>query len=112
MGKKIELDWSKLDAILSYNAELNDAAEIMGCSPDTIERRIREHYDCTFAEYRNKKLGKVRIKLAQKAIAMAMNGNTTMMIFCLKNLCKWKDRHDVSHDVPVGGTIKIEMDKE
>lgn len=101
MGKKIELDWSKLDAILQYNAELNDAAEVMGCSPDTIERRIREHHDCTFAEYRNKKLGKVRIKLVQKAIQMATSGNATMMIFCLKNLCGWADKQEVEHTGPI-----------
>lgn len=93
---RVKMDWSKLDAILQYNAQLKDASEILGCSEDTIERRIREKYDCTYAEYRDKKLGKVRIKLVQKAIDMAMMGNTAMMIFCLKNLCGWADKTEVA----------------
>lgn len=97
MGRpKKEFDWSKFDAICSYNAELNDAAEIMGVHPDTIAKKLRKEYDCTFSEYRDKKLGRVRIKLVQKAIDMATSGNATMMIFCLKNLCKWSDRTEIA----------------
>lgn len=107
---KKEFDWSKLDAILQYNAELNDAAEIMQVHPDTIAKKIRKQFDLSFSEYRHKKMGKVRIKLVQKATEMAFNGNATMMIFCLKNLCKWVDRQDVEHSGE--STIKIETVEE
>jgi hypothetical protein len=32
------------------------------------------------------------MKLAQKAVRMALEGNVTMMIFCLKNINQWSDR--------------------
>ena len=46
----------------------------------------------TFEEYKDSKMDRTRLKLQQKAIIMANNGNATMMIFCLKNLCKWSDK--------------------
>lgn len=92
-----EFDWSKLDAILQYKASLEDAAEIMNCHIDTIVKKIRKDYNLTFSEYRDKKMAKVRLSLVQKAIHMAQNGDRTMLIFCLKNLCQWTDGY--SHDV-------------
>lgn len=95
-------DWSKLDAILQYNATLSDCAEVMGVHIDTIERKIKNEKGCSFTEYRKQKLGKVRIMLVQKAVDMARGGNATMLIFCLKNLCGWADKNEPERgdDIP------------
>ncbi len=96
MGRpKKEFDWPKLNAILQYSATKADCADVMEVSEDTIERRIKKEYGLTFAAYRTKKMGKVRIMLVQKAIEQAKSGNATMMIFCLKNLCGWADKQEV-----------------
>jgi len=89
---KIEIDWAVLDAILQFKPTLKVCADVIGTSTDTIEKRIKEEHGCTFSEYRDKKMGKVKIKLQQKAIEMALSGNATMMIFSLKNLCGWADK--------------------
>ena len=97
MANKKEIDWVLLNNILKYKPSLVDTAEMVGVSEDTVARRIREEHDCTFAEYRNKKLAVVRRSLVSKALDMAVTGgNATMLIFCLKNLCGWTDVHQVS----------------
>jgi hypothetical protein len=108
MGRPVmEFDWSKLDAILQYKASLSDTADIMDCSEDTVENRIKEKYGITFSEYRNKKMSKIRISLVQKAINMANNGNVAILIFCLKNLCNWADKQELDVSTQQIKTLKL-----
>lgn len=90
---ELPFDWSKLDAILQYKASLEDAAEIMGVEKSTLAKKIEKKHGCNFSEYRDKKMAGVRLSLVQKAIQMAKGGDRTMLIFCLKNLCKWTDAY-------------------
>jgi len=95
-GEMKPFDWELLDKILQFKPSLSDTAEIMKVSEDTVERRIREKYKMTFAEYRNKKMANVRLTLVQKAIQMAKAGDRTMLIFSLKNYCGWADNPDLA----------------
>jgi|TARA_R100001086_G_scaffold105007_1_gene52753 hypothetical protein len=85
-------DWAKLDAILQFTPSAEIAANILDVSIDTLERRIKEEKNCTFSQYAKQKMAPVKIRLIKKAIDKAMNGDNTMLIFCLKNLCGWSDR--------------------
>lgn len=89
--KKDEFNWELCDLLCSHTMYLKDVAEIMKVSEDTIERRIREKDNCTFAEYRSKKMTRTRFNLVFKAIQMARAGDRVMLIFCLKNICRWQD---------------------
>lgn len=92
MGRKrIEFNWELLDDLCAHTMHLADCAEIMKCSEDTIQRRVKEKTGDTFAVYRNKKLAKTRLSLVQRALQMAKS-DKTMLIFCLKNLNKWQDQ--------------------
>lgn len=82
----MEIDWKMLDGLLQFGARLVDCSELMQCSDETIQRRIRDKYDITFTEYRNRKLSKTRLRLAQKQFDLAMEGNTTMLVWLGKNL--------------------------
>ena len=84
-----------LDKYCQLKPTLLDVTELLNVSSDTIERYCRKH-GMTFAEYRNKKMAKTRMTLTQKALEMALNGNATMMIFSLKNLCGWADMPDTA----------------
>lgn len=97
-GKTKTVDWELLDKILKFKCTSKDAEDILGISHDTIERNIRKKYDLTFSQYREKKMAGTRFKLQHKAINMALKGNVPMMIFCLKNLCKWVDTPEPSQD--------------
>ena len=86
--------WDKLDGLLAYKASGPMCAELLGCHVNTIKNHIKERYNMTFAEYAERKLSATKAKLVQKALQMAYNGNCTMMIFCLKNLCGWADKQE------------------
>ena len=94
--KLLDFDWKLLDSILQYHANKRDAAELLGVSEDTIDRRIKAEHGKSFLQYRETKLGRVRIQLIQTAIEQAKTGkNPAVLIFCLKNLCKWSDKQEI-----------------
>lgn len=88
----IEIDWTKLDICLSLGASLEITANYLGTSEDTVERKIRQEKGLSFKNYREEKMSSVKLKLLQKAQTLALDGNVTMLIFCLKNLCGWADK--------------------
>ena len=109
MAARGDIDFKQLDGILQFKPSLKTVADYFGCSEDTIDRRIKEKHNKTFAEYRDIKMSGVKIKLQQKAIAMGLGGNVTMLIFCLKNLCEWSDKQDttIKTDDKKGLTINL-----
>lgn len=93
--RKTQFNWQKLDGLLEMAADKIMAAESMDCSEDTIERRIREHYNMTFSEYRERKLSRTKLKLNQVALTKALGGENRMLELALKNFNKWTDRIDI-----------------
>lgn len=89
--------WDKLDGLLAYKASLVVCADILECHENTIKNHIKKRHDITFTEYAELKLSRTKVKLVQKALEMANRGNATMLIFCLKNICKWVDK--VENDI-------------
>tara|TARA_R100000655_G_scaffold110056_1_gene167242 strand:+ start:1931 stop:2302 length:372 start_codon:yes stop_codon:yes gene_type:complete len=90
--KKVEFDWDKFDSILQFKPPKQVCSDILGISEDSIERRIKEEYDCTFSEYRARRMGPMKIRLAQKIIQMALNGNVPCLIFASKVYLGWSDK--------------------
>tara|TARA_R100000388_G_C7218210_1_gene147377 strand:- start:17 stop:415 length:399 start_codon:yes stop_codon:yes gene_type:complete len=89
---KTPFSWDKLDGLLAYKANLTTCEEILGVHQNTIKNHIKSRYGQTFTEYQDRKLSVTKLRLVQKAIKMAENGSATMLIFCLKNICKWVDK--------------------
>ena len=101
--------WDKLDGLLAYKSSLVVCGEMLGCHENTVKNHIKKRYGITFGQYADKKLSRTRVKLVSKAIEQATSGNTTMLIFCLKNLCKWADKQDDTVNI---GNISINVDKD
>lgn len=111
MGRKlVTFDWTKINSYLQLKTSKRACALLLDVSEDTIEKRIREEYDCTFTDYAEKCLAPVKIKLVQKAISKALSGDNTMLIFCLKNLCGWSDKNEIDQTSHV--EINISQDDE
>lgn len=105
----MEIDMEKLEAFMRLMPTLEDTAAYFKCSADTIERRIREHSDLTFREFREQHMVHTRMKLIRTALQEADSGNSTMLIFCLKNLCAWSDKRpgEDDHTVNLKGEIEV-----
>jgi hypothetical protein len=76
-----------------------DVAAFFDCSEDTIERHIKKTYRKSFAAFRGENMVHTRFSLIRTALAKAENGDNTMLIFCLKNLCGWKDKPESEETV-------------
>lgn len=94
----VDIDPDKLDALMRLKPSLDDTAAFFKCSDKTIERYIKAHYDLTFVEFRLQRMVHTRHSLIRKALEKALGGDNTMLIFCLKNLCGWSDKHEVTGD--------------
>ena len=90
-----DLSHETLRAICRLKPTLADCAAFFNVSEDTIIRRCKEFEGLTFAKFRDKHMVDTRLTLVRNALKMANNGNTALMIFCLKNLNKWQDKIDI-----------------
>ena len=106
---KCPFSWDKLDGLLAYKSSLVVCADILETTDTTIKNHIKRRYNLTFTEYSERKLSRTKLKLVQKAIEQATSGNTVMLIFCLKNICKWADKHDEAINI---GNIQINIDSD
>ncbi len=104
-----EFDWKVLDSILQFGANLIDCSELLDVSEDTVQRKIKSEYGCTFTEYRAKKMGRMRVKLLQKQYEMAQNGNVALLIWLGKQHLGQSDKQENSIDL---SKIQINIDKK
>ncbi len=109
MGRPtIEIDMKQLAALMRFKPTLEDTAAFFKCSGDTIERRIKDETGLTFAEFRDQNMVHTRFSLIRKAIQKGENGDNTMLIFCLKNLCGWRDKQPDETDVIVNNNTNYQ----
>lgn len=112
MGRStIKIDETQLKALCRMKPTLKDCAAFFNCSEDTIDRACKKFGSKTFADFRDKNMVHTRFNLVRTAIKKAENGDNTMLIFCLKNLCGWTDKQEIESNE--NSVIKIESnDKE
>ena len=105
MGRpEIQIDVAKLKAVMRLKPTLKDTAAFFECDPSTIENFIRREFNLTFSDFREQNMVHTRFSLIRKAIQKAENGDNVMLIFCLKNLCQWRDRFDEASDAQINMT--------
>lgn len=86
------IDKQKLIGFMRMKPTLEDTGAFFETSPRTIERFIKKEFGLTFVEFRKQKMVHTRHALIRKAMEKALNGDNTMLIFCLKNMCGWRDK--------------------
>lgn len=103
MGRpKIDIDEHQLCSLLRLRPTIDDCAAFFECSNSKIEKFIKERYGVTFSELRDQKMVHTRFMLVRKALEKAEKGDNVLLIFCLKNLCGWKDRYEADIEDTTG----------
>lgn len=106
-----KVDIEQLALFCRIKPTLEDCAAFFKVNASTIERTIKRHTKLTFADFREQNMVVTRHSLIRKAIQMAESGNTAMLIFCLKNLCKWSDKHELSSNPDKPFTLAYKIEK-
>ena len=78
----IEIDMEQLKALMRFKPTREDAAAVMRCSEDTIERRIKEAYGQTYMEFQEQHKAPVKMKLRQLALDKALRGDDYWLTKC------------------------------
>lgn len=107
---RIEIPLDKLEALMRMSPTLKDTAAFFKCHPELIENRIKEYTGLSFPEFREQNMVHSRLNLIRKALQMAESGNTAMVIFCLKNLCGWTDKQELSSSNSKDFIVQIKND--
>ena len=110
---KTPFEWDKLASLCAFKSSLPMCAELIGVHGNTIKQHIAKRFGLTFGEYQERKLSPTKYKLIQKALDLAIKKeNVTMLIFCLKNICKWVDRVDEEMDTAINVFVKSHTSKQ
>src|SRR5687768_11361422 len=110
--KPADIDPSKLKEFMRLKPTLADTAAFFECSERTIERFIKDKFEITFVEFRERNMVHTRMSIVRTAISKAQRGDNTMLIFCLKNLCGWRDKQPDEADKVVVNNIQAKSDDE
>ncbi len=90
---QVPVSTEELKDLMQFYPALEEIADWFNCSPDTIERRVREEWNLTFAEFRKRFSGKTRLMMKRKAITMALEeSNEKMLLYCLRTMTDLDDR--------------------
>lgn len=100
---KVKVPMDVVDAACQFDATERQVLAVLASqglkvSLATLRREIKRVHGMTFETFRDQKTDGTRLKLIQKAVKMANEGNATMLIFCLKHMCKWSEvtKHEVT----------------
>ena len=80
-----EIDQAQFENLCAMQCTLQEIAGWFNCSEKTIERWCQKTYDMTFGQAFTQKRAKGQISVRRALYQAATKGNTTAMIFWLKN---------------------------
>lgn len=106
-----EVDWKKIDALCALYAPANEIAEYLKhfdieVSYDTLDRRAKEEFGISFAEYvKQKHLAIAKPRLRQLQWNAAENGSVSMLIWLGKQILGQTDKQKIDHSSEDGSMI-------
>lgn len=95
---KIEIDWEELKKLCEIQCSAEEIAFWFRCSVDTIERKVRQKYNTTFAEYKAQNEARGRVALRRALMQLALKGNLGAIIWAMKNYMGMSDKIDQKID--------------
>lgn len=109
---KIIIDWKQFEAYCAIQCTLREIADYFNCSEMTIERKVKEHYNCGFVDIFKRKRQKGLMSLRANLFKLSeKQGNVA--IFLAKNWLGMADRTEISGEggQPIRHTIEV-IDQE
>ncbi len=100
---RIPIDWEVVDKYLEAGCLGTEIAAYLGCHPETFYDRCLKEKGVGFSEYLATKRSKGDAILRAKQYELAMQGNTTLLIWLGKNRLGQRDKEkDASSTVTLG----------
>ena len=114
--KRIEIDFKKIDALCAVFCNCKEIVSVLNsfdvnCSYDTVERRVKEQFGVTFAEYvEQKQMAFAKPKLRKAQLDCALGGNATMLIWLGKQYLGQTEKQEINFtgDMSADVSAKIE----
>lgn len=108
---RVEIDMEQLRNLARIHATAEEAADFLGVSPDTIDRRLKEAGEGGFAEFYKRHQGAGRASLRRAQWQVAQNGNPTMLIWLGKQYLDQTDKQDLNAKLDGNITFKTVIEK-
>ncbi len=86
-----DIDWNKVDSLLIAGCLGTEIASCLGVSADTLYNRCAKEKGVNFSAYLKEKRAIGDSELFKKQYAMAIEGNTTMLLWLGKNRLNQKE---------------------
>ena len=103
---KITIDYKELEKLCGIQCTEQEIADWFHCSIDTVERRIKEQFNITFAEYFTRHRVGGKIALRRNMFKLSAQ-HPSMAIFMAKNWLGMRDTQDIAGEG--GGPVKAEI---
>lgn len=94
---KIEIDFDMVKKLCAIQCTGQEIADVLDVSYDTLERRVKEVYQISFADYIKKHSANGKMSLRRKQHEVAMKGNTTMLVWLGKQYLGQTDKQIVDN---------------
>lgn len=104
---RIEIDYEMLEGLCRIHCTKEECADVLGCSEDTIDRRLNEETGEGFAAFYKKHSAGGRVSLRRAQMSAALDGNPTMLIWMGKQHLGQKEAQEVTlkPDAPFDGWV-------
>jgi len=108
---KINIDWKRFESYCAVQCTLKEIADYFGCSPMTIERKVKEHYNCCFVDVfkRKRQVGLMSLRASMFSLA---EKHPQMAIFLAKNWLGMSDKQELEHSGNIGKGAEDLSDEE
>ena len=91
---KFIIDWDIFDNLCFIQCTLKEITQVLRCSEDTIERRVKQEKGMSFADYYQQKKGLGKLHLRRLMMRQAEK-NPAIVIFMAKNHLGMRDVADI-----------------
>lgn len=90
---KKEVLWKTVEALVQAGCDQSEIAQILNVSADTLQRASMRDFGVIFSDrFKHLYASQITLRLKTKMLEKALGGDTTMLIWCSKNLMGWSDK--------------------